>query len=213
MVFMTWKDVLASACLGCQCLGCGRPGMPWCPDCLQWLLDAPEPQALPGSGTTIACCRYTGCVPDAVVGFKDRNVRSLGPVLGDILALGVQQLDVEGLLVPAPSAPAAVRRRGFDHTAQLAVHAARRLGLPTRTLLKSRRRKDQAGLSPAARRRNLEGSMWVPLRSEEAVIIIDDVRTTGATLTECERALRAAGFEVVGKVVVASPQGQPAVRR
>lgn len=208
---MTWKDVLASVCLGSQCLGCGRHGLPWCRDCLQELHDAAEPQIIEAG--TIACCRYTGCVPEAVVGFKDRNVRALGPVLGDLLASGVQQLDFDALLVPAPSAPSAVRRRGFDHTAQLAGHAADRLGLRSRLLLKSRGRKDQAGLSTAARRRNLEGSMWVPIHGQEAVIIIDDVRTTGATLRECERALRAAGFAVVGKVVVASAQGQPAVRR
>lgn len=203
---MTWKDVLASVCLGSQCLGCGRAGLPWCQDCMRELTEAPDPVPVGGDPDTVSCCAYTGCIPEAIVGFKDRNVRSLGPVLGDIAALGVQYLDVDGLLVPAPSAPPAVRRRGFDHTAQLADHAGQRLGLPMRRMLRSRRRKDQAGLSQTARRRNLEGSMWVPFRGEEAVIIIDDVRTTGATLTECERALRAAGFDVVGKVVVASTQ-------
>lgn len=210
---MTWKDVFASVCLGSECLGCGLPGLPWCAGCMQQLLDAPDPQGVAGSEATVACCEYTGCIPDAIVGFKDRNVRSLGPVLGDIIALGVQHLDVDALLVPAPSTPSAVRRRGFDHTAQLAEYAGRRLGIPVRKVLRSRRRKDQAGLSRTARRRNLEGSMWVPLRGEEAVIIIDDVLTTGATLTECERALKAAGFTVGAKVVVASAQRQPAVRR
>jgi predicted amidophosphoribosyltransferase len=204
--FMTWKDVLASVCLGSECLGCGRPGLPWCRDCMRELTEAPIPAVVGGDPFTVSCCEYSGCIPEAIVGFKDRNVRALGPVLGDIAVLGIEFLDTEGVLVPAPSAPSAVRRRGFDHTAQLAEHAGERLGLPTRKMLRSRRRKDQAGLSQTARRRNLEESMWVPLRGEEAVIIIDDVRTTGATLTECERALSAAGFSVVGKVVVASTQ-------
>mgnify|MGYP003585183966 CR=1 FL=1 len=203
---MTWKDVLASVCLGSECLGCARPGLPWCRDCMLELIEAPDPGGLDGDPCTVSCCAYAGCVPEAIVGFKDRNVRTLGPVLGDIVALGVQHLDADGLLVPAPSAPSAVRRRGFDHTAQLAQQAGQRLGLPVRGILKSRRRKDQAGLSQTARRRNLEESMWVPFRGEGAVIIIDDVRTTGATLSECERALTAAGFSVVGKVVVASTQ-------
>jgi predicted amidophosphoribosyltransferase len=174
---------------------------------LERLQELPHPYPVHGDSATIACCRYEGLVAEAIVGFKDRNVGQLGPVLADMIALGIMYLDVAAVLVPAPSTPAAVRRRGFDHTAELAALAAERVGLPSRTLVKSRRRKDQAGLSTRARRRNLEESMWVPFRSEEAVIIIDDVRTTGATLRECERALSAAGFTVVGKVVVASAHG------
>ncbi len=199
-----WRDVLTSAIFGSQCLGCARPGRPWCGDCLAALQELPDPYLVPGDPDTVACCPYEGLIAEAIVGFKDRNVSVLGPVLADMIALGVLTLNAQAVLVPAPSAPAAVRRRGFDHTAVLAALAAERLGLRSRSVLKSRRRKDQAGLSTTARRRNLDNSMWVPFHDEEAVIVIDDVRTTGTTLAECERALRAAGFEVVGKVVVAS---------
>lgn len=207
MVGVGWSDVAMSLFLGSVCLGCELPGRPWCEQCRQELYTCAVPWQVDNDPVTVACTPYAGRAPAAIVGFKDRNVRALGPVLGDLLALGLQHLPDDGLIVPAPSSPATVRRRGFDHTAELARHAGQRLDRPTRSLLVSRRRKDQAGLSPQQRRRNLEGSMWVPHDGHEAVIVVDDVRTSGATLAECERALRHAGYEVLGNVVVASAHG------
>ena len=201
---MGWSDVAVSLFLGSVCLGCERPGKPWCTECFDDLNTAVAPWQTADDPVTIACTPYAGCLPAAIVGFKDRNVRTLGPVLGDVLAAGLELLPEAAVIVPAPSSPVAVRRRGFDHTAELAQLAALRLGWPTRTLLRARRRRDQAGLSVGQRRRNLEGSMWVPRPGREAVIVVDDVRTSGATLTECVRALRAAGYVVLGNVVIAS---------
>lgn len=209
---MGWSDVAVSLFLGSVCLGCDRPGKPWCAHCLQDLYTAVAPWQTTDDPVTIACSGYEGCVPAAIVGFKDRNVRSLGPVLGDVLAAGLELLPDAALIVPAPSSPAAVRRRGFDHTAQLAGFAAQRLGWRTRRLLRAGRRRDQAALSPSQRRRNLEGTMWVPRTGQEAVVVVDDVRTSGATLNECERALRVAGYVVLGNVVIASAHGRPGVR-
>jgi ComF family protein len=204
---MDWYDVATSLLLGSTCLGCDRPGRPWCGECMQDLEESIAPWAVAHEPPTIACCHYTGLVPEAIVGFKDRNVRSLGPLLADMLALAVDHLGEAGTLVPAPSSPAAVRRRGFDHTAELARRAGQRLGLPHRNMLRARRRKDQTGLSSRQRRRNLEGSMWVPASGHEAVIVVDDIRTSGATLAECGRALQDAGYQVLGNVVVASAHG------
>lgn len=204
---MDWYDVATSLVLGSACLGCDRPGRPWCPECMQGLEASIEPWAVTQEPLTIASCHYTGLVPEAIVGFKDRNIRSLGPLLADMLALAVDHLGEAGTLVPAPSSPATVRHRGFDHTAELARRASQRLGLPHRNVLRARRRKDQTGLSSRQRQRNLEGSMWVPKAGHEAVIVVDDIRTSGATLAECGRALQDAGYRVLGNVVVASAHG------
>lgn len=156
---------------------------------------------------TLAVCPYTGVVPEAVVGFKDRNISALAQPLAALLALGVLELaeaGATGLLVPVPSAPAAVRRRGFDHVRDLSRLCSGMLGLPAEPLLRSSRRRDQATLTPAARRQNLAGRMRACAPGQGPVIVLDDVRTTGATLGECDRALREAGYEVVGHVVVAA---------
>ena len=73
----------------------------------------------------------------------------------------------------------------------------------------SRRARDQAGLGVEARAENLAGAVRVPPRLADrvagrAVVVVDDVVTTGATLAESARALRAAGAVVVAAAVVAA---------
>jgi predicted amidophosphoribosyltransferase len=119
------------------------------------------------------------------------------------------------MLVPVPSAPAAVRRRGHDPLRGLvavAVAELRRRGVPARGvrgLAQARAVADQADLDAAARRDNLSGALVVPPRRRAALagrhrVVVDDVVTTGATLAEAARALRAAGAVVHGAAVIAA---------
>lgn len=115
------------------------------------------------------------------------------------------------LLVPVPSARAAVRRRGDDpalRLARAAANAVARHGVPARCLpvLAHRRRvADQAGLTAADRLANLRGALAARRDLPNArLIVVDDVVTTGATLAEAARALRLAGAEVLAAAVVAA---------
>ncbi len=114
------------------------------------------------------------------------------------------------VLVPIPSAASTVRRRGFDATASMARLAARRLrGRYTVTvrsaLTQGRRVADQAGLGAAARRENLAGAFRLrrPI-STGAAVLVDDLVTTGSSLTEAARVLREAGITVLGAATVAA---------
>ncbi|MEZ5186690.1 MAG: hypothetical protein R2720_13170 [Candidatus Nanopelagicales bacterium] len=204
----TWWDAAASLFLGSSCVGCQRPGRPWCVQCGAELESAVDPMVLGVDPPVVVSCHYQGCVPDAIVGFKDRGLRGLRPLLGGALAAGVlTALDVgahASMIVPAASAAAAVRRRGFDHMWDLARVCADSTALTPARLLRSQRRADQAGLSFAARRVNVRGSMRATGKGAGSVIVVDDVRTSGATLAECERALGTAGYTVVAHVVIAA---------
>lgn len=121
------------------------------------------------------------------------------------------------LLVPVPSRPAARRKRGHDPLGQLcrvAARAAHAAGVPCAVapvLRHARRVRDSAGLTAAERAANLAGALRVPPRRARElatgrVLLIDDVLTTGATLTEAARAVEAAGGRVDGAAVLAATQ-------
>ena len=123
------------------------------------------------------------------------------------------------LLVPVPSAAAAVRERGFDATGALARRAARaalgaidRCG-PSRLLAQQpgTGRPVRSGLRPAGR----EPARWPAAAARlgrrlgcgpdgPALVVVDDLVTTGASLTEAVRCLDAAGFEVLGAATVSA---------
>ncbi|MEU4659656.1 ComF family protein [Streptomyces sp. NPDC023723] len=109
------------------------------------------------------------------------------------------------LLVPVPSARRAVRARGHDPVRRIALAAAgelRRTGTPARVAAVLRQRRavaDQSGLGSRQRSDNLAGALTVVpggarlLCDGGPVVLVDDLMTTGASLAEAARAVRAAG--------------------
>jgi ComF family protein len=108
-------------------------------------------------------------------------------------------------LVPVPLHPARIRARGFAPAAVLARALARALGAPAAPALRRvRDTPSQTGLDRPGRRRNVAGA-FAPARPLPGATIwlVDDVVTTGATLGEAARVLRAAGAGRVAAVCVA----------
>jgi predicted amidophosphoribosyltransferase len=220
---------LADLVLPRTCAGCGVPGAALCRRC-QSLLAVPRPAAprrFPdGFPPAAAAGAYAGPVRPALIAFKERGRAELARPLGAALALAVAAV-VAAVprpcgpvrLVPVPSAPAAVRARGRDHVRELtgpAVAELRALGMDAavaRLLRRQGRVRDSAELSVAQRRANLAGSFvvdprpTVPPRGVQ-LVVVDDVVTSGATLTEAAATL-GRGFPggpvVLAAVVAATP--------
>jgi predicted amidophosphoribosyltransferase len=217
-------DVLLDLVLPQTCAGCGLPVNRWCSECAAVLSTAathplgpcaPDPTP-PGFPLTSAGAAYDGAVRAALLAHKERGRLALVRPLGTLLAAAVAALPsydagMGVLLVPVPSDPRAVRSRGHDHALRLARSAARQLrghGLPVTAaplLASARRVADQSGLGVDGRAANLAGALRArrPLGGLR-VLVVDDVVTTGATLSEATRALRAAGAQVVGAATVAA---------
>jgi len=204
-----------------RCAGCDAVGALVCRPCCGHLEGSPRaaaPDPVPvGLPLVWTAGEYAGPVRRLLVAHKERGRHDLSPLLGAALARAVMA-GLSGtagpvLLVPVPSRAVSSRARGYDHAGRLATQACRVLGrlgvaasvgpiLRLRGLVA-----DQGGLDAAARARNLAGALVVvgPGVHPAQVVVVDDVMTTGSTLAEAARALRAAGaFEPRGAVVAAT---------
>ncbi|MHA7812225.1 MAG: ComF family protein [Phycisphaerales bacterium] len=130
--------------------------------------------------------------------------RALGRLLGGCIAARLKEAQIPASqvrLVPIPMHPLRRIRRGIDHTEVLARGAAESSNCPIGRVLRARRRPEQVGLSATDRAKNVRGSFRVsPHRLKRSCdsgeagvrvwVLIDDVRTTGATFTAGAKALR-----------------------
>ena len=103
-----------------------------------------------------------------------------------------------------PMGRAERRRRGFNQARLLAQALGKQLSIPVLPLLaKVRRTRLQAGLSARERRKNLQGAFQQIRFAKGKVLLVDDVYTTGATVEECARVLKAGGHETIFVLTVA----------
>jgi predicted amidophosphoribosyltransferase len=208
---------LADLVLPQDCAGCAVPGAVLCPACRSRLARPrlAEPRRHPpGFPPTVAAGAYTGPVRPAVLAFKEHGRAELAGPLGAALALAVVVVLAGAgapgpvrrpdrspvVLVPVPSSAAALRSRGRDHVRELATVAVAELraaGVTACTvpvLGRSGRTRDSAGLDAVQRRANLAGRFralprYAQLPAGTRLVLVDDVVTSGATLTEAARAL------------------------
>ncbi|MGA4668640.1 ComF family protein [Propionibacteriaceae bacterium Y1923] len=207
-------DALADLLLGASCPGCGRARWGTCPSCRREV-SSPQLQLSPEGLHVVGLCAYEGVGGAMVRALKDGGAWSVAKVCGPGLGRALDLVAPAGVaLVPAPSLPASVRRRGFDHSAALARAAVRPGDRVVAALHRSRRVADQAGLDHEDRLVNQHASMLAdpPGSGPATAVVVDDICTTAATVLEARRALRRAGWQVAGAVVVAITEKRIPVR-
>jgi predicted amidophosphoribosyltransferase len=187
------------------CPGCGGRGAPLCPRCAGHLVPPVPAAPPPGVDAWCAPFAYEGVGRELVARVKYRNVRAVVPWLASEMAAAVVATglaDGDALaLTWAPTTPARRRARGFDPAELLARALARRLGARCHRLLDRLPGPPQTGLPAAARRR---GPSFVARRPAPArVLVVDDIATTGATLTAAAGTLRGAGAAHIAVVTAA----------
>lgn len=183
-------------------------GLMRCPVCRR--VDRPFSRA-------VAYGSYDGGLRELIHLLKYNGVRPAARVLGRLLAESLLKLesefeDEEILIVPVPLYKGKRRQRGFNQAEIITREALRvypvkaRFALGNDVLMRIRDTHSQIGLTSHQRRQNMRGAFAVsrsPQVIGRAVVIVDDVYTTGTTVTECVRMLRKAGAARVWVATVA----------
>lgn len=146
--------------------------------------------------------RYTGPVRDMVHDLKYSNIRALAPTLGDLLADYFEsQRFAADVLAPVPLHPKRERSRGYNQSHLLAREVSRRIQVPMADdrLLRTVDTPPQVSMSGREeRRKNIDGAFeCTQAVTGLRVLLIDDVVTTGSTMSACASVLKEAGAKSV----------------
>ncbi|GIF48855.1 putative amidophosphoribosyltransferase [Asanoa ferruginea] len=222
---------LADLVLPAECAGCRTPHVPLrhgaCADCAAALTALrpasvrPRP-APPGLPPCVAVGEYAGPLRESLLAYKERGRVSLATPLGVLLAEAVAAaaggVPRPVLLLPVPSTAKAVRERHGDHVRRLADRAAktlRRAGWPTEVAqpLRALPKPDathldsaQRAIAAAAAFRPRAKAMDRARRAANgrAVVVVDDIVTTGATLAALTALLIRAEVPVDSAAILAA---------
>lgn len=151
---------------------------------------------------------YDGILKEAIYQLKYSGLRNLArPLSGLLLELSLPDAD---LIVPVPPDRYRLKNRGFNHTSLIARDLSKRLNMPLdlHGLIKIKTTPQQINLKREERLKNLRKAFRaVKSFSEKRILLVDDVITTGATASECARALIKAGASEVYLVAIARSAG------
>ncbi|HSL24392.1 MAG TPA: ComF family protein [Vicinamibacterales bacterium] len=205
-------DGLISVLLAPPCAACAAPlnhptAGPVCDSCWRSAAVAASPFEVPhverGRGAGI----YTGSLREIVHALKYQHRTSLARPLATLIVRHCADvLDGADLVVPVPLHRSRLRERGFNQAALI----ARELPLPCADVLaRVRPTASQTDLPAHERRRNVRDAFAIAdpksraSVDERVIVLVDDVATTGATLSECGRVLKQAGAGEVRAVTAA----------
>ena len=181
-----------------------------CMEEVHFLTPSQQPPPPPYVNSVAAALQYEKAVRNAVHRLKFRAARSVAAPFGRYVAHQARMMlgGAFDVVTWVPTNRANLHARGYDHARMIAQQAARRLELPCMPLLrKAHRTKAMYGLTPSQRKANIFDAFCVKKGADvlgKNILIIDDVLTTGATLSECARTLRAAGAASVSAAVLAA---------
>lgn len=193
-----------------RCLLCGERtagGADFCPDCAAKAPKEPYRRLLEPAGSgerplrVLAPFAYRGGLCGTLHRFKFQGRRALAEPLGRQMARVLPREEAGSFdgVAWVPMTAKSRRKRGYDQSFLLAKAVARELGLPCLSLLEKLRETDvQHSLSKTKRVQNIKNAYGAaPNAAGKKILLIDDIVTTGATLTECARQLYRAGAKEV----------------
>ena len=194
-----------------------QPRAPLCPACrpgLAWLEGSAGARRVECTDGCFSPLGYRGRTAEGIKRYKFQRVRACADPFGTLMAQCLQEHLPQGadLVTWAPLSRKRRRERGFDQAELLARRVGALRGLPcVPTLEKRRHTRPQSGLSgDGERRANAQGVYGLlpgAALEGKAVVLVDDVVTSGATLAQCALLLREAGARAVYGLTLAQARG------
>jgi ComF family protein len=209
--------LVAETVFPARCIGCSRRGVALCQACRVELPYLPKGlcarcASMRGARGVCRGCHhlssavssvrapftYEGAARTAVLTLKFRSGRYLAPLMGELLREALDERPLQAdIVVPVPLAPSRLRHRGFNQSALLAAEVAAAVrGVLVADALTREERPAQSRLKAAGRLRNLAGAFACRAPGDvngSRVLVVDDVVTTGATISGCADTLAEAG--------------------
>lgn len=215
-------DKLLSFVAPNDCVGCGAEGLIVCESCrLEFVASPPSrcPHCLKLTNSYSLCSiakkelqvthlwvasEYDSVAKSLVRALKYGGKREAATAMAQSIYEALPYLDSKVLVVPCPTITRHNRLRGFDHAKLIASELANILNLELETVLSRTDQKTQVGAKAEDRRRQLRGKMYVAHPEHIAgrdILLVDDVFTTGSTLSEAAKTLRKAGATHVNAAI------------
>lgn len=187
--------------LPAPCVVCGALPRPLCERCIptgDLEIDWRQNPALVSAGP------LEGSLETLLTSYKDKQRIALEKFLvvklDSAVLMAAENFTFDCFAIP-PKNPKNFRKRGFHPIERLVIRTSL-AKYPRLTVRLNRSTTDQRNLSALDRKLNVAGAFSIP-PGHGKVLLVDDVRTTGATLSELARAAQEAGFEVAGSCVIA----------
>ena len=141
---------------------------------------------------------YEGAVRKCLHRYKFSGKSNYAPTLAKILQHALPQDQTFDIITFVPTNPQNIKQRGYHHTGLLAQELSALTGIPCKELLmKTRKTSPMHGLHVAQRRANILGAIAVSAPIDaimgKRILVVDDLITTGSTMSECARALMERG--------------------
>ena len=209
------------------CGGCGKAGFRWCPDCQGRVPHIVEPfcekcgipvrklglcekcQTNPPAYRLMrSWAVFDSPIQNALHTLKYRRNIGLGDLIGCQMVDFVLSLKWNiDAIIPAPLGRQRLKERGYNQVGLVAQPLAYELGLEyaPEALWKARETRSQVGLTISQRRENVSQAYQAnpSVVKRKSILLMDDVATTGSTISACTDALRSAGAQEIYALTIA----------
>jgi ComF family protein len=196
-----------------RCVHCGRVDWHFCDRCQYDLENTPiieQNVDVPPLTQVVSTGEHSGILQSAVQGIKYYGQRELAPFLAQRMARVLEPLNwTYDIVIPVPMHTQRLRERGYNQAKEISFRLAEILDKahPDSAIRRERATRSQVGLSQIERLQNIENAFSAQenILKGNRLLLVDDVKTTGATMAACAKVALAVGAtQVFGITVTAA---------